>query len=656
MINIISVIHEDLARRSIQFQDFSDLLTTELTFISLLLFGLGVLTSKFNQKIVRILSVIFVFGLFLYSLASWIHFHFIGSFLNLDGLKFIWINFGSLQKHFISTSIPLTMMAYLSLFLFPILFYKSINFLSRKAPLIFPISFFSFFVLSLAAGFHSFDHHTLSRNVLKDRTELSKKIAREFGPFSAKFLDLLNSKKAFANSRVLWGEDSKDLSVVWSPITPYNPPVQPLKKKNVVLFLIESLRPDQLETFGGKLSVMPALDKLAAEGIRFKNFYANSSHSDYADIAPVSSAFPLRTTTHYFYPLEYTYPKFLIWDLLKPLGYRTAIFSSQNEDWGQMANFLISPNLDRFFHSGNSNETTYINENDQGFRRWAEKTGKLSGKLDDSVTTRYAREYIKKIPDDEPFFLLMNYQSSHAPYTFPETYKRKFGPQNETLNFRFRHYPLEILDKIKLRYSDSLSYIDLQIAKILEELESSKRLDDTILIFAGDQGEAFGENGIFSHAGQLYEAVVRVPVVIWSKDLQSKEIDGICQSIDIPPMILSLIGAPPFSGLQGEDCLQNSPPPRPVFLTAQTNIIYQYGVVFDGMKLLYSEQSRRMELFNLRLDPQESRNLAQILPQDRIRLKAILDEWYTTQLDYYSNIKKQKTYFPPKYKINTEVR
>jgi len=142
---------------------------------------------------------------------------------------------------------------------------------------------------------------------------------------------------------------------------------KPHSKWNVVVLTVESLRADQLRAYGSNRDVMPALDQLAGEARVFLNSYTQSSHTNYATIVPLSSHYPLRSATMYSYPKNPTYPRVLIYDLLKALGYRTAIFSSSNENWSGMINYLDTGTLDRFIHAANSKKPTYLMIGDAGF-------------------------------------------------------------------------------------------------------------------------------------------------------------------------------------------------------------------------------------------------------------------------------------------------
>ncbi|NLC14628.1 MAG: sulfatase-like hydrolase/transferase, partial [Chloroflexi bacterium] len=124
---------------------------------------------------------------------------------------------------------------------------------------------------------------------------------------------------------------------------------------NVVFIIIESLRTGIIEPGSDYLFVMPCISGIAQESVVFTNHYSTASHSNYADISPLSSHWPLRDTSTHVYPEKPTYPRVLIYDILGKLGYSTSIVSSQNESWGKMANYLKTDNLDILLDSRNFN-------------------------------------------------------------------------------------------------------------------------------------------------------------------------------------------------------------------------------------------------------------------------------------------------------------
>ena len=93
--------------------------------------------------------------------------------------------------------------------------------------------------------------------------------------------------------------------------------------------------------------------------------------------------------------------------MLKALQYHTAIFSSSNEFWGGMINFLQTGNLDRFFHAANFKGPLLWMQGDAGFAEWTRET-KHAGNVDDRYTVSEAIQWIEGVKR-EPFFLGLNF-------------------------------------------------------------------------------------------------------------------------------------------------------------------------------------------------------------------------------------------------------
>lgn len=431
--------------------------------------------------------------------------------------------------------------------------------------------------------------------------------------------------------------DTKDLPfrAIYPPIVSlehYTKAIAPeqWRKKNVIVILVESLRPDQLQTFGGSQDVMPNVDALARQSTLFTNTYAQSTHSNYADVSPFSSQYPLRTRTIYLYPKKAKFPHVMIYDILHQLGYKTAIFSSQNEYWGSMYNYLNTGHLDRFFHSEDSDSK------------------KLSGKIDDRVTIDEAIKWLGSIGQN-PFFMYINLQSSHMPYVMPDDFPRRFGPQNLDFDLRFNSFPPEKVAEVKGRYSDSLSYMDSQIGRLLQFLKDSGQLQDTLIILTGDNGQAFLEHGFAAHASYIYEEAIHVPMIFyipWKAQLRRDERPA--QHIDIAPTILALLNLPPHPAFQGINlAAETFDPHRTRFLVTQSPLLYQYAVVKDEFKYLWTPQFNRVQLFDLKNDPAEKEDVSKKYPEKTKLLSHYLRSWANLQLNYYSDPEKYSKYYSP---------
>jgi len=467
------------------------------------------------------------------------------------------------------------------------------------------------------------------------------------GPWSFAFAEFINQTSDSVTGLPL----DASLRILQRPLMPVDQYTawarqKPHHRWNVVLLTVESLRADQLRAYGSNRDVMPALDQLASEARVFLNSYTQSSHTNYATIVPLSSHYPLRSPTMYSYPKNPTYPRVLIYDLLKALGYRTAIFSSSNENWSGMINYLDTGNLDRFIHAANSKKPTYLMAGDAGFAAWA-RDSSHAGSLDDSTTVDEAIEWLDGVGDN-PFFVALNFQNSHLPYPIPPNFPRRFGPAELDFTIRFAHFPKDKTEIVKDVYADSLAYVDSQIQRFIQYLKLKNKWDNTLVVITGDHGQAFYEHGFASHASEIFDEVMRVPLIVRAPGLKAGLENRLAQHVDIAPSITGLLGLPIHPSFQGSD-LFSAPmnPNRTAFMVAQTPDAYQYGIIRAGFKLIYDERLREYRLFNLDADPGETQDLATAQPLIVEDLANRLNTWRKVQIDYYSDVTVQEREYPP---------
>ena len=420
-----------------------------------------------------------------------------------------------------------------------------------------------------------------------------------------------------------------------------------MARNNVIIILVESLRPDVLVSFGGRKEVMPELDRLARRSQLFLNNYTQASHSNYADSCILSSQYPLRARHYHLYPKNPLYPRVLIYDILSGLGYRSAIISSQNESWGQMRNFLDTGNLDLFLDAENYDGPTYVPRADTGFANFI-KGSKRAGKIDDRFTIDRALNWINA--DTKPFFAYINMQNSHVPYEVPADFPRRFSPAKLDFQIKFNDFPKDRVEEVRNVYFDSLAYVDRQIGRLFEYLERKQLLDKTIIVVSGDNGQAFFEHGFAGHANKLYDEVLRVPLLIFVPGLEPKAYDLLSQHIDVPPSLLELLKLPPHPNFQGRSLFEKAPVKRNVYLVVQSPLAHQYALVTDHRKLIFDYRTKRTNLYNLHADPGEMIDLARYEPQTIDIMKQKLFAWRAAQLDYYESAAQMVNFYPPYFK------
>lgn len=423
------------------------------------------------------------------------------------------------------------------------------------------------------------------------------------------------------------------------------------RRRSVILIAMESLRADVIGLRHQGREIMPTLNGLAGSGLWFRRAYAQSSHSNYADPALLSSLYPLRTTHHHYYSRSDPWPKALIYDVLKPHGYDTALFSSQNESWGYMDQFLESQLLDVFFDSRSHVGPTLIADEDVGFSRYANGAG-VAGKLDDAVTIDEAISWLKR-RNGTPFCLCINLQTSHFPYELPNGNSGPFAPSEYDFPISFVDYPAEKVPVVKNAYFNALFYMDLQLARLVSYLRASESDRDTLVVVAGDNGECFYENGHPTHAGPPFEPSVHVALVMnCPGSMEPKQVEYLTQMVDVVPTIINQLGFPPHPSFQGLDVLATARPPdkvRAAFIHCNAALSQSDAVVTDsGWKLISDNRKNISKLYNLNDDPFERVDLSKRRKDVTSEMRKLLAEWRRRQLLYYQSPNIYGLYFPPK--------
>lgn len=429
-------------------------------------------------------------------------------------------------------------------------------------------------------------------------------------------------------------------------------------RPNVILIIIESLRAEMPFMAKNSIEVMPNIRSLLPRSAYFTNHRSTSSHSSYSDIVPLSGLYPMRSRNTHYYGRNVPYPRVRIYDILKPMGYRTAIISSQDERWGGMHRYLESDQLDAFIHAGNTEDQKWDPEafsGDSGFERFVTSM-KNSGKIRDAATVESVVHWIEQDPE-KPFFVYMNLQDSHFPYNIPED-SRVFSTGEGLHDLGFNRMTHDMLPEMTGRYMDSLHGVDRTLRRLLDYLESTGQMDRSIIVVIGDTGQSFLEHGYSNHGGPMYGEVIRTPFIL-KLDKTNQRYAGrhafATSHVDIVPTLLDLIGLDPYPGVQGNsviDWIGSKVDPidvPPVFLTSQTPLAHQHGIIQSGYKLLFNQLTGEKELFDLENDPGELINIHQDLPEVSESMEARLRFFIEHQLAYYSDTDKVLQFFPPQY-------
>jgi sulfatase-like protein len=225
-----------------------------------------------------------------------------------------------------------------------------------------------------------------------------------------------------------------------------------------------------------------------------------------------------------------------------------------------------------------------------------------------------------RTPTDRPFCAYLYSTDTHRPYKPHEDFY--FGPS--------------VIDL----YDGEISYMDFHLGRLLDALEQTGQMKDTIIVIMADHGESLGERGVYKHSSQLYNEQTRVPMIIHLPGLSPRSIKDYVSTIDLGPTILHAVGldypkecagvnlVPLMRGEQvihppvyGEQTTQDvSPFVRPEQQLDPGQKKYMI-ITQDGFKLIYNRDYYSFELFDLSNDPWEVRNLYERMPEKAAEMK-----------------------------------
>ena len=410
-------------------------------------------------------------------------------------------------------------------------------------------------------------------------------------------------------------------SPVPSPTTAVPPPAPAgAKKHNVLVWVVDTLRPDHLSVYGYERQTSPRLEELADQGVVFENARAPSPWTKPSTASLLTGVCPKKHGAVGYYGRLEGPP--LLSTHLQARGYQTVAFS---------ANPWVHPRWG--FGSG--------------FTMFNTKHQELYNKSASAVV-RALLAYLRE-DASEPFFCYVHILDPHDAYAPPPPFDTMWGkrlPQRAVMGRHLHEPPSAVIEDLIRGYDGEIAFADEQFGVVLDELRERGLYDDTLVVFTSDHGEEFFEHGLGGHGRTLHEELIRIPLVVKFPGAAraGRRIDGRVNLMDIPPTVLSWAagGAAP-GNFDGTDLLQTVDggaelmgEERSLFLqtdhtigaarTPERSILN--GVLHGPYK--YIEQrspiARRM-LFNLTDDPAETTDLLRDEPNVAEELASMLGDY-----------------------------
>lgn len=257
---------------------------------------------------------------------------------------------------------------------------------------------------------------------------------------------------------------------------------------------------------------------------------------------------------------------------------------------------------------------------------------------------------------DAPFFLFMSFPKPHAPYDPPRPYDSMYDPRDVPAPFEAREEngiprtPTKQVEKrthgwdllspesyrvARTHYYGQITFQDLQIGRMLDHLEKTGQLENTIIVYTADHGDLMGDFGFFAKSS-FYNGSVKIPFIIhWPKALrQGLEADQLVGLQDLLPTLAALADVELPAAVDGEDLsplLQGEDFHERDYIVSycQGSPNQLYMVADKRWKYCYCEVNGTEELYDLEADPDELLNVSDHADSAEIleRMRARMLEW-----------------------------
>ena len=279
---------------------------------------------------------------------------------------------------------------------------------------------------------------------------------------------------------------------------------------NIIMLVAESFRWDLLDP-----EITPNLWKLSQKSLTFDNHYSGGNRTR---MGLLSMFYGIDAPYWYGFQQQKISPVLL--NVLRDKGYQFDLHTSQSFDYPELR--------DTVFH----NMPESVMEELKDGEPWARDHQNISHVIS-NIDTRVK---------NKPFYSFMFFESTHAPYAFPESMaiRKDYLKDMNYADLNLR----DNIEQIHNRYINAAHTIDAEVGRLLNYLEENKLLDNTIILFTGDHGEEFMENGHWGHGhNEMFpEQQIHVPLILSIPGTKPEHIRHTTSHIQIPATLMEKLG------------------------------------------------------------------------------------------------------------------
>ncbi|MFC1642217.1 sulfatase-like hydrolase/transferase, partial [Myxococcota bacterium] len=351
-----------------------------------------------------------------------------------------------------------------------------------------------------------------------------------------------------------------------------------------LLITVDALRWDAVGYAGCPRNVTPSIDTLARQAVVYERAYAISTYTGFSIPPMWASRYPSEMPRTDQHEVRFHTRNTMLAERLVQRGFRTR---------GVAGYFLFKPRL--HWTDGFEQFETQVQEGNA-------PPGSHVDLLHTSrLTADWLIRYLRDV-GNERFFIYAHFTDPHKQYLAHGEFS-KFGRGHRDL------------------YDGEVAYADHHIGRVLRALREGPAKDRTVVIVSGDHGEAFGEHGQSFHGFDVWEEIVRVPLLISIPGLPSRRVKRPVGHVDLAPTVLDLAGLAPDADARGislvPELAGGSLPLRPILIDQPRNPYYDKKRAFiwptsEGtFKLHHLVAANAYRLYDLDRDPGEKQDLVE---------------------------------------------
>jgi arylsulfatase A-like enzyme len=415
---------------------------------------------------------------------------------------------------------------------------------------------------------------------------------------------------------------------------------QPARRPNILFLFSDDQRFSTLHNLNNPAVETPNLDRLAASGTAFT--HACIMGGTIGAVCAPSRAMLMTGQTLFHVDRSIVSPQGVPESLKKPFDLFPEVFRKAGYTTFGTGKWHNGPKLfarcfstgENIFFGGMADHLQVpVNEFDPTGEYPAAKRhpGK---KFSSELFADSAVKFLANQPADKPFLAYVAFTAPHDPRMAPKDFADQYDPEKIKLpeNFLPRHPfdngEMEVRDEALApwprtpemvrqhiaAYYAMITHLDAQIGRVLDALAASPHAENTIVVFAADNGLAVGQHGLLGKQN-LYDHSIRVPLIISGRGVPEGQTAGtLCYLLDLFPTLCDLTGLPTPATVEGrslQPALKN-PAARvrdSVFLAYRH---FQRGIRTERYKLIkYNVKGKQTtQLFDLFYEPLETYNRA----------------------------------------------